>query len=65
MDAVLEQAKLLASNVNEASRKKIMDGLRDLSYSLGTEDDTVQRIMSAVRTCSSTTNNWRSAVVMS
>ena len=45
MEAVIDQAKRVASNANEAERRKIIDGLRDLSYSLETPDDTMQRVM--------------------
>jgi demethylsterigmatocystin 6-O-methyltransferase len=45
MEAIIDQAKRVASNANENERKKIIDDLRDLSYSLETPDDTSQRIM--------------------
>ena len=45
MEAVIDQAKRVASNVNEVERKKLIDGLRDLSYSLEAPDDTMQRVM--------------------
>ena len=45
MEAVMNQAKRLAETVSEKERKKLIDGLRDLSYSLETPDDTIQRIM--------------------
>ena len=45
MEAIIDQAKRLAGNVSEQERKKLIDGLRDLSYSLETPDDTMQRIM--------------------
>lgn len=45
MEAIADQAKRLAGNVSEQERKKLIDGLRDLSYSLETPDDTMQRIM--------------------
>ena len=44
MEAVIDQAKRVASNAKENERKKIIDDLRDLSYSLETPDDTLQRI---------------------
>lgn len=45
MEAVIDQVKRMASNANEVERKKIIDGLRDLSYSLETPDDTLQRVI--------------------
>ena len=45
MEAVIDQAKRVASNADEVERKKIIDGLRDLSYSLEAPDDTMQRVM--------------------
>lgn len=45
MEAVIDQAKRVASNANEVERKKLIDGLRDLSYSLEAPDDTMQRVM--------------------
>ena len=49
MEAIIEQAKRLAGKVSEQERKKLIDALRDLSYSLETPDDTMQRIMYLVR----------------
>ena len=45
MEAIIDQAKGLAKNASEQERKKLIDALRDLSYSLETPDDTMQRIM--------------------
>lgn len=45
MEAIIDQAKLLADNVSEQERKKLIDGLRDLSYSLETPNDTIHRLM--------------------
>ena len=45
----MEQAKRLANNLSEQEREKLIDALRDLSYSLETPDDTMQRIMYMVR----------------
>ena len=41
----MDQAKRSAETVNEQERKKLIDGLRDLSYSIETPDDTMHRIM--------------------
>ena len=45
METVIDQAKRLANSASEVERKKLIDGLRDLSYSLETPDDTMQRVM--------------------
>ena len=45
MEDLMDEAKRLAENVNEQERKKLIDGLRDLSYSIETPDDTMNRIM--------------------
>ncbi|KAL2050995.1 hypothetical protein ABVK25_008741 [Lepraria finkii] len=45
MEAVIDQVKRMASNANEVERKEIIDGLRDLSYSLETPDDTLHRVI--------------------
>jgi demethylsterigmatocystin 6-O-methyltransferase len=45
MDSVLSSVQTLASNADEAGRKKIIDGLRDLAISLETPWDAMQRIM--------------------
>lgn len=45
METITTQVKNLASTANEAARKKMIDQLRDLSYSLESPDDTLQRIM--------------------
>ena len=48
MEGLLDQAKHLADTVSEKERKKLIDGLRELSYSIETPDDTLQRIMYSV-----------------
>lgn len=48
MDAIISQVQALAKTADEAGRKKLMDGLRDLSYSLETPQDTAQRVMFGV-----------------
>ena len=45
METVIAQVKRLAGNANEATRKQMIDQLRELSYSLETPDDTLQRVM--------------------
>lgn len=55
MEDVINSVKHLASNADEAGRKKIIDGLRELSYSIETPDDTVQRLMYMVRSSSTVT----------
>ena len=45
METVVTEVKRLAGNVNEATRKQMIDQLRELSYSLETPDDTLQRVM--------------------
>ena len=45
MEALMDQAKHLADTVSEQERKKLIDGFRDLSYSIETPYDTMQRIM--------------------
>lgn len=42
---ILSQASTLAKDLNEASRKKLIDGLRDLAVSLETPQDTMQRLL--------------------
>ncbi|CAI7666386.1 unnamed protein product [Penicillium manginii] len=44
MDSIITQIKSLAQDADEASRRKILDGLRDLALSLETPQDTMQRI---------------------
>lgn len=48
METAIEQIRSLSSNGTEATRKEIIDQLRELSYSLETQDDTLQRIMYTV-----------------
>ncbi len=45
MDSLVVQVKALAEGADEASRKKILDTLRDLTYSIESPEDTIQRIM--------------------
>lgn len=45
MEEVISSVNRLASETNEAGRKKLIDGLRDIANSLETPDDTLQRLM--------------------
>lgn len=49
MDAFIAQAKALVKTADEAGRKKILDTLREVSYSLESPQDSAQRIMYLVR----------------
>lgn len=49
MDTFLSLAKTLADDVDEAGRKKVLDTLRDVAYSIESPEDTIQRIMFYVR----------------
>ena len=44
MDSVIAQVQHLASNTDKAERMKIIDELRELSYSLESPEDTLSRI---------------------
>ena len=44
MERIEEEVKRLASNSDESGRKKIIDSLREISYSIETPDDTLQRL---------------------
>lgn len=44
MERFANQVRLLAQDADDATRKKILDDLRDLAYSLETPQDTMQRI---------------------
>ena len=48
MDAITAQVQALAKTVDEAGRKKLIDSLRNLSYSLETTQDTSHRLLYAV-----------------
>ena len=48
MEAALETIKNLADRADATTRRHMIDGLRKLSYSLETPDDTLQRLMYAV-----------------
>ena len=48
MDSIADQVKKLAATANEAGRKKLLDSLRDLSYSIETPYDTLQRFAGLV-----------------
>ena len=50
MEEITNIVNRLASDANESSRRKLIDGLRDLSYTIETPHDTLQRIMFTVRT---------------
>ena len=45
MDAIFDQVRSLANNADDAARKKILDGLRNLTYSIETPQDSIQRII--------------------
>lgn len=45
MEEITNTVTRLAKDVDEEGRKKLADGLRDLSFSLETPHDTLQRIM--------------------
>ena len=45
MEALIDRVKHEASKVDEAGRKRILDDLRNLVYSIELPDDTMQRIM--------------------
>ncbi|EDN91299.1 hypothetical protein SS1G_00702 [Sclerotinia sclerotiorum 1980 UF-70] len=45
MEALITQAKQLASTTSETTRQQLIEQLRDLTYSLETEDDTMQRLL--------------------
>ena len=49
MDAILDQIRAYAKDADEAGRKEILDGLRNLTYSLETPQDSIQRIIFYVR----------------
>jgi hypothetical protein len=52
MDAVLETAieevQKVAQTINEGSRRRTIDKLRDLQYALETPEETMQRLIYAV-----------------
>ena len=48
MEDIVTSVKRLASNTDEAGHQTLMDGLRDLSYSIETPGDTFQRLAYAV-----------------
>lgn len=50
MDAALAAVQRLARNsVDDATRSKVIVGLRDLMYTLESQDDTIDRIIFSVR----------------
>lgn len=49
MEAIIEQIKALAKDADDLSRKTIIDQLRDVSVSLETAQDAMQRISYTVR----------------
>lgn len=51
MENFLSLAKAIAKNADEADRKKVLDTLRDVAYSIESPEDTIQRIMFSVRNC--------------
>ena len=48
MEALITQTQNLAIGADETGRKKLLDTLRDLQYSLETPYDTLQRITGLV-----------------
>ena len=44
MDTIFAQLRSLVQTADEAGRKKILDGLRELSYSIESPQDSIQRI---------------------
>lgn len=48
MDAITAQIQNLAANADEAARKKLLDTLRNLQYSIETPHDTLQRFAGLV-----------------
>jgi hypothetical protein len=50
MDNIVDQVRALAKGADNTTRKMILDSLRDLSLSLETPHDTLQRICYTVRT---------------
>lgn len=49
MDAFLAQAKSLAATVDEAGRKKLLDTVRGLAFSLESHQDSAERLFHVVR----------------
>ena len=45
MHALFDQIRAHAKDADEAGRKEILDGLRNLTYSLETPQDSIQRII--------------------
>jgi len=43
MDTIITQVQSLAASANEAGRKKLIDSLRNLQYSIETPNDTLRR----------------------
>lgn len=52
MDALLSAVRTAAATADEAARKKLLDGLRDLQYSIEKPEDTMQRVIHLVRPAS-------------
>ena len=49
MESVTKHVKKLVRKADEKQRKEILDGLRNLAYSIESPEDTIQRIMFLVR----------------
>lgn len=45
MDSLITQISQLAQNASEAARAKLLDQLHELTYSLESDDDTMQRLI--------------------
>ena len=48
LDTLFAQIKAIAAGADNAGRIKVLDGLRDLSYSIETADDTAKRLLYSV-----------------
>jgi hypothetical protein len=49
MEAALATLRELAKNANDVARKELLEGLRTLSWSLETQQDSMQRLFYLVR----------------
>ena len=49
VDAIVALAKTLTKEEDEAERKKLLDTLRDVAYSIESPENTMQRIMFYVK----------------
>ena len=58
MDAFMSLAKKVVSDTNEAGRKKVLDTLRDVAYSIESPEDTIQRVMFYVSSGGQVNSRW-------